>query len=80
MNPDTKKIIDHILNLRAEREKAIREFKEEYQSIAARWDQDTDTIGRILRAHLFVEHLMTENLTSRNPELGSAPAGAILCG
>lgn len=51
----------------------------EYQRIAAeessevqrRWQQDTDTIGRILRAHLFVERFITENLQRSNPSLGS---------
>jgi hypothetical protein len=35
------------------------------------WDQDTDRIGRILRAHLAVEHFVTEFLSASNPNLGS---------
>ena len=37
--------------------------------IVALWNQDTPTIGRILRAHLFVEHFLTECLQARNPQL-----------
>jgi hypothetical protein len=51
----------------------------EYEKIAAlesreaqlRWQHDTDAIGRILRAHLFLERFMTENLQKTNPSLGS---------
>ncbi len=35
------------------------------------WDRDTDLIGRLLRAHLCVEHFMTVYLSSTNPRLGS---------
>ena len=35
------------------------------------WNQNTDAIGRILRAHLFVEHFLTEYLEKTNPQLGS---------
>jgi hypothetical protein len=44
---------------------------EEYGEVQRRWQQDTDTIGRILRAHLFVERFLTENLQRSNPKLGS---------
>jgi hypothetical protein len=44
---------------------------EESGEAMRRWQQDTDTIGRILRAHLFVERFMTENLQRANPALGS---------
>ena len=51
----------------------------EYKRIAAqesneaqlRWKLDTDSIGRILRAHLFLERFVTENLQRANPALGS---------
>jgi hypothetical protein len=35
------------------------------------WNQDTDRIGRVLRAHLAVEHFVTEFLSFQNPNLGS---------
>jgi hypothetical protein len=53
------------------RDEAFRVFDEHFKEITSRWEQDTTTIGRILRAHLFVEHFLKEFLRSRNPQLGS---------
>lgn len=44
---------------------------EEHLEVTERWNQDTELIGRILRAHLFLEQFMTENLQYANPRLGS---------
>lgn len=44
---------------------------EESKEVMDRWNQDTELIGRILRAHLFVEQFMTDNLKHANPRLGS---------
>ncbi len=33
------------------------------------WEQDTDRIGRVLRAHLAVEHFLTMYLQTNNPNL-----------
>jgi hypothetical protein len=35
------------------------------------WNQDADKIGRILRAHLAVEHFLTAYIQAMNPKLGS---------
>lgn len=35
------------------------------------WIQDTDGIGRVLRAHLAVEHFVGEYIAFKNPSLGS---------
>lgn len=51
----------------------------EYRKIAdqesaealARWQLDTELVGRILRAHLYLERFVTENLQRTNPMLGS---------
>lgn len=43
----------------------------EFGEMSRRWHQDTESIGRILRAHLYVEHYMTEYLEKVNPKLGS---------
>ena len=40
-------------------------------AINEHWNQNVEVIGRILRAHLFVEHYMTEYLARANPRLGS---------
>ena len=45
-------------------------FSNEFGEMNRRWNQDTETIGRILRAHLYVEHYMNEYLRKANPRLG----------
>jgi hypothetical protein len=52
------------------REKAFALIEQEFGEINARWNQDVIAIGRILRAHLYVEHYMTEFLDKANPRLG----------
>ena len=42
----------------------------ELDEIQRKWNQNIDLIGRILRAHLFVEHYMTEYITNTNSRLG----------
>jgi hypothetical protein len=53
------------------REKAVQATDADLEELNRRWAQDTGTIGRILRAHLFVEHFLTEYLQAKNPNLGS---------
>lgn len=43
----------------------------EFHDMERRWNQDTESIGRILRAHLYVEHYLTEHIEKANPRLGS---------
>jgi hypothetical protein len=45
--------------------------EKERDEINALWNQNVSAIGRILRAHLFVEHYLVEYLTKANPRLGS---------
>jgi len=42
----------------------------ELDEIQRKWNQNIDLIGRILRAHLFVEHYMTEYIANTNSRLG----------
>ncbi|MGY8656066.1 MAG: hypothetical protein ACKVJX_20795 [Verrucomicrobiia bacterium] len=44
-------------------EKRLAEFN-------AHWNQDVGAIGRVLRAHLIVEHYLTAYLQGANPKLG----------
>jgi hypothetical protein len=44
---------------------------QESKEVMGRWNQDTELIGRILRAHLFLEQFISENLQHANPKLGS---------
>lgn len=69
--PSSEAVVKHVIRLMGGHDKAFQAFDAEFKEIMSRWEQDTTTIGRILRAHLFVEHFLTEFLQSRNPELGS---------
>ncbi|WP_017452134.1 hypothetical protein [Herbaspirillum rubrisubalbicans] len=44
--------------------------EKEAVEISKKWDLNIEAIGRILRAHLFVEHYLTEHLQRVNPHLG----------
>lgn len=50
------------------------EVDREFREAERKWAQDCDAIGRVLRAHLFVEHFLNDYLGRRNPNL---PRGAI---
>ena len=52
-------------------EKCVNAIEHELEETRKRWDQDINIIGRILRAHLFVEYYLTKCLESTNPKLGS---------
>jgi hypothetical protein len=41
------------------------------------WEQDIEQIGRILRAHLAVEHFLTEHLIQKNRTLGDLRAARL---
>jgi len=71
MRPDPQAVVHHVIELLGGPEKAWAAIEEDYSRIAARWEQNTSTIGRILRAHLFVEHFLGEYLAAKNPGLGS---------
>jgi hypothetical protein len=58
-----------LLGLYGGRQNASEALERRFRAIAERWDQDAGTIGRILRAHLFVEHYLTRYLQARNPML-----------
>ena len=68
---DPQRVASHVIALLGGHETAFAHFDADFRLLNDRWNQDTDTIGRILRAHLFVEHFLTEYLIARNPELGS---------
>ncbi|HEX8322480.1 MAG TPA: hypothetical protein VF595_01085 [Tepidisphaeraceae bacterium] len=76
-NDDIKPVIDNMLRLMGGAEKAFKEFDAEHAQINERWEQNTEIIGRILRAHLFVEHYLTAYLQAKNPQLGSLDAARV---
>jgi hypothetical protein len=69
--PSPEAVVAHVIRLMGGHDKAFQTFADDFRSFTTCWDQDTVTIGRILRAHLFVEHFVTDFVQLRNPELGS---------
>jgi hypothetical protein len=69
--PDPEIVVRHIVRLLGGHDKAFQVLDTDFQVVKSRWEQDTGKIGRILRAHLFVEHFLTEHLQAKNPNLGS---------
>jgi hypothetical protein len=45
-------------------------MEESLREINTRWNQDASLMGRLLRAHLFVEYFLTRYLSAKNPNLG----------
>jgi hypothetical protein len=65
-----EEIIERVHELAGGRDKFWKLANTEIQEISTKWDRNIEVIGRILRAHLFVEHFLTEHLQRRNPQLG----------
>ena len=71
MNIDHQYVAKRVIELSGGKEKLNDEMDSKLARINEKWNQDIDAIGRILRAHLFVEHFVTECLVSFNPALGN---------
>ncbi len=69
--PGTTRVIARVIDLLGGPERAREVTDTEFREMVARWNQDTDAIGRILWAHLYVEHYLTEFLGYANPRLES---------
>lgn len=63
-------VAKRVIELSGGKDKLNKEMDAKLAKINEKWNQDIDAIGRILRAHLFVEHFVTECLVSFNPKLG----------
>jgi hypothetical protein len=69
VNLDPDAIAQHVITLLGGHDKAFAAFDSDLNSLNERWQQDTSKIGRILRAHLYVEHYLEEYIQIRNPGL-----------
>lgn len=69
--PDPTLVVKRVIELLGGVEKTRQITDQELGDMNQRWNQDVESIGRILRAHLYVEHYMTEYLNKANPHLGS---------
>jgi hypothetical protein len=70
MEIDHNAVATAAIELFGGRDKARATFESEHAKMQAAWNRDTALIGRILRAHLFVEHFLGEYLSRTNPRLG----------
>lgn len=70
MSIEHDKLVKRVIELSGGKEKLNNDMDCKLAKINEKWNQNIDSIGRILRAHLFVEHFMTECLASFNPNLG----------
>lgn len=67
---DHERVAKRVIELSGGREKLIEETQRNLSRLTDKWNQDVGAMGRILRAHLFVEHFITECLITFNPGLG----------
>jgi hypothetical protein len=68
---DEDRIVRRAIGLAGGKDAFFSAADKEVADIDGRWNQNVEVIGRILRAHLFVEHYLAEYLTQANPRLGS---------
>jgi len=64
---DPQVIVKRLLALYGGRDNAFEALERRFRAVAESWEVDAGTIGRILRAHLFVEHYLTQYLQEHNP-------------
>lgn len=70
MSIPTDQIIRKVIELSGGKDALNKETDDKLAFINQKWDQDVVGIGRILRAHIFVEYFMTKCLQTINPNLG----------
>lgn len=68
-NPST--VIERLFQAYGGRDAFFAAMDKRFAEFNHAWDQDTGRIGRVLRAHLAVEHFLTMYLQARNPNLAA---------
>ncbi len=71
MRINNKVLVDFVIESLGGHRRAFATFEAEAARITEAWGRDTAMIGRVLRAHLFVEHFLGEYISKKNPKLGS---------
>jgi hypothetical protein len=69
--PDPKAVAREVIEILGGREACLTAIDDEISQKQDRWELDIEAIGRILRAHLYVEHYLEEYLIHTNPRLGT---------
>ncbi len=65
-----ERLIERVIELSGGKDALNEETGKKLAYINEKWSQDVVGIGRILRAHLFVEYFITDYLRAANPNLG----------
>jgi hypothetical protein len=69
-HPDPSHVVKRVIELLGGKDRLHEVLDAEFGEMRRRWDTDPERIGRVLRAHLYVEHYLTENIQNANPRLG----------
>jgi len=69
--PDPAPVVEKVFEAYGGADNFFHAMDERLESFNAVWSQDTQSIGRVLRAHLVVEHFLSAYLETANPNLGS---------
>jgi hypothetical protein len=67
---DKDEIIQRAIEILGGKAAFLAAADQELAEVNSRWAQNVDVVGRLLRAHLFVEHYLGEYLAKANPRLG----------
>src|SRR5450830_1626728 len=68
--PPPEELAKRVVELVGGHERFTALVDAEYAEIFHAWNQDVEGIGRILRAHLYLERFLTRHLAHANPKLG----------
>ncbi|MFT3736456.1 MAG: hypothetical protein QM776_15805 [Rhodocyclaceae bacterium] len=68
--PDPATVIPKLFALYGGKDKFFEAMDARQQEFFALWAHDSESIGRVLHAHLVVEHFLTAHLQAQNPKLG----------
>lgn len=74
---DPTLVVKRTFELLGGKDRASQVIDSEFSSMTRRWNQDVESIGRILRSHLYLEHYITEYLEKANPRLGKISAARL---
>ncbi len=68
--PEVSKVVERLFDSFGGKAKFFEITERRLAEFNAQWDQDIGAMGRVLRAHLIVEHYMTAYVQGANPKLG----------
>lgn len=68
--PTPEEVATRVIDLHGGSRAFLAHSDAQIERLNAKWNQDAALMGRILRAHLFVEHFVAEYLQAKNSSLG----------